>query len=86
MLVRPFLPASEPSGPGQPEPCRLTRIVGRVLAMDQVRAEAELVGVMHEFGDRHTGLRSVFADRFAQVVKDHLERFGQRDELDVVWG
>ena len=25
------------------------------------------------------------ADRFAQVVKDHLERFGQRDELDVVW-
>ena len=25
------------------------------------------------------------ADRFAQVVKDHLERFGQRDELEVVW-
>lgn len=24
-------------------------------------------------------------DRFAQVVKDHLERFGQRDELDLVW-
>ena len=24
-------------------------------------------------------------ERFAQVVKDHLERFGQRDELDVVW-
>jgi hypothetical protein len=24
-------------------------------------------------------------DRFAQVVKAHLERFGQRDELDVVW-
>ena len=23
--------------------------------------------------------------RFAQVVKEHLERFGQRDELDVVW-
>jgi len=25
------------------------------------------------------------ADRFAQVVKEYLERFGQRDELDVVW-
>jgi uncharacterized protein len=25
------------------------------------------------------------AERFAQVVKEHLERFGQRDELDVVW-
>ena len=24
--------------------------------------------------------------RFAQVVKEHLERFGKRDELDVVWG
>jgi hypothetical protein len=23
--------------------------------------------------------------RFAQVVKEHLERFGERDELDVVW-
>jgi hypothetical protein len=25
------------------------------------------------------------ADRFAQVVKEHLERFGQRDELELVW-
>lgn len=24
-------------------------------------------------------------DRFAQVVKEHLERFGGRDELDVEW-
>jgi uncharacterized protein len=23
--------------------------------------------------------------RFAQMVKDHLERFGQADELDLVW-
>ena len=25
------------------------------------------------------------AARFAQVVKEHLERFGARDELDLVW-
>lgn len=25
------------------------------------------------------------AARFAQVVKAHLERFGQREELNVVW-
>jgi hypothetical protein len=25
------------------------------------------------------------ADRFAQVVKDHLERFGTREELEVRW-
>jgi hypothetical protein len=24
-------------------------------------------------------------ERFAEVVKRHLERFGQRDELNVVW-
>jgi len=24
-------------------------------------------------------------DRFAQVVAEHLQRFGQRDELEVVW-
>ena len=24
-------------------------------------------------------------DRWAQVVADHLQRFGQRDELEVVW-
>jgi hypothetical protein len=24
-------------------------------------------------------------DRWAQVVADHLARFGQRDELEVVW-
>ena len=25
------------------------------------------------------------ADQFAQVVKDHLERFGTREELEVIW-
>lgn len=25
------------------------------------------------------------ADRFAQVVAEHLQRFGHREELDVVW-
>lgn len=25
-------------------------------------------------------------DRFADVVAQHLQRFGQRDELEVVWG
>ena len=24
-------------------------------------------------------------DRFAQVVAEHLQRFGQRDELEVTW-
>ncbi|RYP84012.1 DUF2218 domain-containing protein [Nocardioides guangzhouensis] len=44
-----------------------------------LRAEAGLLRIeatVPEGGD---------ADRFAQVVKDHLERFGTREELDVVW-
>jgi len=27
----------------------------------------------------------VDADRFGQVVAEHLQRFGKRDELEVVW-
>ena len=34
---------------------------------------------------RDLGPRDGDVARFAQVVKEHLERFGQRDELDVVW-
>jgi hypothetical protein len=35
--------------------------------------------------ERHARqLVSHWAERMAQVVKDHLERFGSRDELNVV--
>ena len=46
---------------------RITRVIGRVLALGQVKVEAELADVMREFDDRHTGLRTIFAGRFAQV-------------------
>ena len=67
VLLRPFLPSAEPHCPGQAEPCRVTRIINRVLAMDAVRVEAELADVMREFEDRHNGLRDTFAGRFVQV-------------------
>ena len=67
VLVRPFLPSAEPSCSSQSERCRLTRIINRVLRMDQVRVEAELAEVMREFGDRHPDLRSAFVTHFAAV-------------------
>jgi hypothetical protein len=41
-------------------------------------------------GDDHLAIEVEVADdadaaQFADVVKQHLERFGQRDELHVVW-
>jgi hypothetical protein len=41
-------------------------------------------------GDGELGVEITVPDgddaaRFAQVVKDHLERFGPREELDLVW-
>lgn len=49
---------------------------GQVIVLRPVEAALEVEVSVPDDGD---------ADRFAQVVKDHLERFGQRDELDVVW-
>jgi hypothetical protein len=41
-------------------------------------------------GDGELGVEITVPDgddaaRFAQVVKDHLERFGPREELDLFW-
>ncbi len=49
------------------DPGRIARFTNRVLAMDPVRAEAELAEVMQEFGHRHADLRGIFAHRFAQA-------------------
>lgn len=49
---------------------------GQVVAMRPADGILELEVSVPEDGD---------VDRFAQVVKEHLERFGQRDELEVVW-
>jgi hypothetical protein len=49
---------------------------GQVVVLRPVAGALEVEVSVPEDGD---------VDRFAQVVKEHLERFGQRDELDVVW-
>ena len=50
---------------------------GQVIVLRHVEGSLEVEVSVPDDGD---------VDRFAQVVKDHLERFGQRDELDLVWG
>jgi len=49
---------------------------GQVITMRPAEVALEVEVSVPDEGD---------VDRFADVVKDHLERFGQRDELDVVW-
>ncbi len=67
VLVRPFFPATQPQHLHKSDSQRITRITSRVLALEQVRVEAELTDVMREFGSRHTDLRTIFAERFVQV-------------------
>ena len=50
---------------------------GQVIVLRPVQGALEVEVSVPDDGD---------VDRFAQVVKEHLERFGQRDELNVVWG
>jgi len=49
---------------------------GQVITMRPAEVALEVEVSVPDEGD---------VDRFADVVKDHLERFGQRDELDLVW-
>jgi hypothetical protein len=49
---------------------------GQVVVMRAEPGRLQIEASVPEGGD---------PERFALVVKEHLERFGQRDELDVVW-
>ena len=49
---------------------------GQVLVLRPVDGALEVEVTVPEGDD---------AARFAQVVKSHLERFGQRDEVNLVW-
>ena len=49
---------------------------GQVITMRPAEVALEVEVSVPDEGD---------VDRFADVVKDHLERFGQRNELDLVW-
>jgi hypothetical protein len=49
---------------------------GQVIAMRRVEGALEVEVSVPDGAD---------VDRFAQVVKEHLERFGQRDELNAMW-
>ena len=49
---------------------------GQVITLRPVEGLLEVEVSVPDDGD---------VERFAQVVKEHLERFGARDELNVVW-
>ena len=49
---------------------------GQVIVLRPVDGALEVEVSVPDDGD---------VNRFAEVVKEHLERFGTREELDVVW-
>ncbi len=57
---------------------RLTFETGQVVVLRPTDGRLDLEISVPEDGD-------LTVDRWAQVVADHLQRFGQRDELQVTW-
>ena len=74
VLARPFFPAAEPRDLHRPDVSRASRIVAHVLAMDPKAVTAELAAVLQAFGDRHRNLRTLLADRYAQVLGSAIGR------------
>lgn len=62
VLIRPFIPA---------EPARITRILGRAMALTEEEIERELASILSDFDERHLDLRG-FCRRHFEHVKEHL--------------
>lgn len=62
VLIRPFIPA---------EPARITRILGRAMALTEEEIERELTSILSDFDERHLDLRG-FCRRHFEHVKEHL--------------
>lgn len=62
VLIRPFIPA---------EPARISRILGRAMALTEEEIARELASVLAEFDDRHLDLRG-FCRRHFEHIKAHL--------------
>ena len=58
VVIRPFQPADDR---------RVERIIGRVCALSEAQAEAQLETVMRNFRDRHQKIRDFFLQRFQDV-------------------
>lgn len=62
VLIRPFVPA---------EPARITRILGRAMALTEEETERELASILTDFDERHLDLRG-FCRRHFEHIKGHL--------------
>lgn len=62
VIIRPFIP-------GNPE--RVTKIIGRALALDEEEVSAELAAVMAEFTGRHFKIENVLLHHFHKV-RSHI--------------
>ncbi len=67
VLIRPFLPAVEPRAFNPTDAPRALKILARILSLTDEEVDSLLREVMHDFGDRHLEIHSIFSDRFRQV-------------------
>ena len=67
VVIRPFVPADDPPGSVAKGRPRAQRIVDRVLALDDVRLQAELDLVTVSLADRHRDVEHVLQRRFHEV-------------------
>ncbi len=67
VLVRPFLPASEPRAHHPADVPRALKIMTRILSLSDDEVEAHWKAVVHDFGSRHPGLDDYFLRRFESV-------------------
>lgn len=69
VILRAFLPSSEPANIHAADANRIERLALRVLAMPLDQVEAELDEVMGQFASRHVAISRIFADRFLQACR-----------------
>jgi predicted GH43/DUF377 family glycosyl hydrolase len=86
VLARPFFPAAEPRDLHRPNVSRATRIIARVHAMEPAAVAAELAAILRAFGDRHRDLRTLLADRYAQVLGSTVDGIEISDEQRLLIG
>ena len=70
VVLRPFIPADDPSNadiPSTDNPSRAQRLTERVMALDDQAVEAELARVVASFSDRHRDIAAVLLRRFQEV-------------------
>ena len=70
VVLRPFSPSMQPTGPAPSDISRAQRIVNGVLALSDAEVATELERVLTDFAGRHRDVARLLRERFAMVAPD----------------